>query len=403
MSIQQRSFPEQKTGQSGLLTTGLALFSMFFGAGNLIFPLLIGKSAGSNVWFAISGLGLTAIIVPFLGLVAMVLFQADQHRFFGRIGKIPGMLLLLFLQLILGPFGVIPRLITLMHAMARPYLFDMPLILFSVLAAVIIFGCSFKRQRLIGFLGAILTPILLLSLSALVFMGLADGSSLNPESPSAGDSFLQGLLGGYNTMDLIAAFLFATVVLPHFQRETELEEPKQRRASLLKKIFFSSLIAASLLFLTYVGLSLISAHHGWTLDAAYPPEQMLSAIATKLLGPAGGCIAAVAVITACLTTAMTLASIFADYLQKDLCKGKINPKLALILTLVMSTLFANLGFSGIAAFLGPILQVVYPGLILLTLLNLFHSLYGYRMVKLPVFLAFACSAVMYILNLVILS
>jgi len=381
-----QSIATQKKGRSSLLTTGFALFSMFFGAGNLIFPLIIGKSVGGNVWYAIAGLGLTAVLVPFLGLAAMVLFQADYHRFFGRIGKIPGVMLLLLLQLILGPFGVIPRLVTLMHAMSGHYLFDMPLIAFSALAAFLIFICSFKRQLLIGFLGAILTPILLLSLSALVILGLINGSSLPPATTTAADSFLQGALGGYNTMDLIAAFLFATVVLPHFQKEGDSE------AQRLKKMFFSSLIAAFLLLLTYIGLCLISAHHDSTLDAAYPPEQLLNAIAIQLLGPAGGTIAAIAVLTACLTTAITLASIFADYLRKDLCKEKISPTFALILTLAVTTIFANLGFSGIAAFLGPILQVVYPGLILLTLLNLLHSLYGYRLVKWPVFLAFVGSA-----------
>ncbi|HEY5236062.1 MAG TPA: branched-chain amino acid transport system II carrier protein [Rhabdochlamydiaceae bacterium] len=395
MSTKPQSLPAEKIRQSSLFTTGLALFSMFFGAGNLIFPLLIGKSVGSNVWFAIFGLGLTAVIVPFLGLAAMVLFQADYHRFFGRLGKVPGMMLLLVLQLILGPFGVIPRLVTLMHATVRPYLFDMPLMLFSIFAAVLIFGCSFKRQRLIGFLGAILTPILLLSLMALVFFGLTSDSTMSPVSPAAGDSFLQGLVGGYNMMDLIAAFLFASVVLPHFQKETELEHPAQRRRSLMKKMVLSSLIAAALLFLTYVGLCLISAHHGGSIDPAHPQEQMLSTIAAKLLGPAGGCIAAIAVVMACLTTAMTLVSIFADYLQKDLCKEKISPTLALVITLAITTLFANLGFGGIAAFLGPIVQIVYPGLILLTLLNILHSLYGYRLVKWPVFLTFAASAVNY--------
>lgn len=369
---------------------------MFFGAGNCIFPLLIGKSVGGNIWFAILGLGLTAVLVPFLGLATMVLFQADYQRFFSRIGKIPGMCLFLVLQLILGPLGVIPRLVTLMHAMGRPYLFDMPLIPFSILAALIIFGCSVKRQRLIGFLGTILTSILLLSLATLVFLGITQGTSLNPVSPPAGDSFLQGLLGGYNTMDLISAFLFATVVLPHFQKETSLEHPTQRQRSLLKKMFFSSLIAAALLLLTYIGLCLISAYHGWTLDAA--PEQMLERIAIKLLGPVGGGIAAVVVITACFTTAITLASIFADYLRKDLCQDQIGSTSALIVTLIITICFASLGFGGIAAFLGPLLQVIYPGLILLTVLNLFHSLYGYRMVKLPVFLTFIGSALIYILN-----
>ncbi len=366
---------------------------MFFGAGNLIFPLLIGKSVGDNVWFAIGGLGLTAIVVPFLGLAAMILFRADYNQYFGRMGKIPGLLLLLLLQLILGPFGVIPRLVTLMHATASPYLSGMSMPIFSVLAAALIFACSFKRQRLVGFLGVYLTPLLLIALAALMILGLADGSSMTPSSFSQKESFLHGLFGGYNTMDLIAAFLFATVVLPHFQQSGHCSEKP-----LLKKMVFSSLIAASLLFLTYIGLCLISARHGSALDASLPPERMLSAIAIKILGPAGGFVAAAAIITACLTTAMTLASIFADYLQKDLCRGKITPNFALLLTLAATILFANLGFGGIAAFLGPILQIVYPGLMLLTLLNLFHSLYGYRMVKMPVFLTLFGSGVVYFMH-----
>lgn len=372
MSIREQPLPTQKT-RSGLLTTGLALFSMFFGAGNLIFPLLIGQSVGQNVWFAILGLSLTAVIIPFLGLATMLLFEANYSRFFGRIGKMPGIGLLFLLQLILGPLGVIPRLVTLMHATAKPYLFNMPLLLFSILIAVLTFACSFKKQRLVNFLGVYLTPILLLSLIALVFFGLSAGSSLGPSSSSASHSFLQGLFGGYNTMDLIAAFLFSSVVLPHFQKEPSLRCPIKDKQSFLKKILFSCFIAAALLFLTYVGLCLVSAHHGWTLNSSHPPEQMLGAIAIKVLGNTGGCIAAIAVITACFTTAITLVSIFADYLQKDICKNKISSTMALILTLLMATIFANLGFAGIAAFLGPILQVVYPGLIVLTLLNLVQS------------------------------
>ncbi len=395
MSIREQTIPLEKTPPSSLFTTGLALFSMFFGAGNLIFPLLIGKVVGENVWFAIAGLGLTAVIVPFLGLATMVLFKGDHKRFFERLGKIPGMLLLLLLQLILGPFGVIPRLVTLMHAMAKPYLFDMSLPIFSILAAILIFVCSFKKEKLIGFLGMVLTPVLLLSLAALVFFGLFNGSSFTPAPLSAKDSFFEGLVGGYHTMDLIAAFLFATIVLPHFQKN---EGPLQAKSSMLKKMFLSSLIAASLLFFTYLGLALISAYHGWSLDPSFPPQQLLSAIAMKLLGPLGGCLAAVAVITACLTTAMTLAAIFSDYLRKSICKEKISPMASLSITLAATTLFANLGFGGIAAFLGPILQIVYPGLILLTILNFLHSVYGYRMVKFPVFATFAVSAAIYLFS-----
>jgi len=375
---------------SSLWTTGLALFSMFFGAGNLIFPLLIGQSVGENGWYAISGLGITAVLVPFLGLAGMVLFDGDIHRFFGRLGKAPGWTLLLLLQLILGPFGVIPRLVTLMYAMAKPYLFQVSLPVFSVICAAAIFLFSFQRQRLMRLLGGVLTPILLLSLTALLYFGLTEPSALNPVSPTVSNSFFEGLLGGYNTMDLIAAFLFATVVLPHFKKEAI-----SQGRSVLQKILYSSLIAAGLLFLTYVGLATVSAMHGWSLESSIPHEELLAAIATKLLGPRGALLAAMAVITACLTTAMTLSSIFAEYLQKDLLKQKIGVTQALALTLLITTLFANLGFSGIAAFLGPILQICYPGLIVLTLFNILHHFYGVRTVKLPVFATFACSAAFY--------
>lgn len=349
--------------RSGIFTTGLAIFSMFFGAGNLIFPLLIGQSVGDNVWYAIGGLGITAVLVPLAGLTAMLLHDADTDSFFGSIGRLPGIALLFLLQLILGPFGVIPRLVTLMHATSSPYLGGLPLIPFSLLTASVIFFFSFQKRRLVGLLGAVLTPLLLLSLGALFFFGLTDGSSLTSQQVSKFESFQSGLLGGYNTMDLIAALLFATVILPHFKAgSTDKGTP-------LKNMFFSSLIAALLLLLTYIGLCLISANHPH-LGAGQPPEQLLNAIATSLLGPRGGLIATVAILLACLTTAITLASIFADYLSNTLSGGGLGNKRSLAATLLITTLFANMGFSGLASFLGPLLQVIYPGLILLTLYNI---------------------------------
>ncbi len=371
-----------------MVTTGLALFSMFFGAGNLIFPMLIGKEVGPHSWFAILGLGITAVIVPFLGLAAMILFEGSIHRFFGRLGKIPGMMLLFLLQFILGPLGVIPRLLTLMHGTAKPYIWDTPLAVFTLGAALLVFVFSFKKEALIHVVGSILSPIKLLSLSLLIVIGLSGISSLSSSSSTPIESFSKGLLGGYNTMDLIAAFLFATVVLPFFYKAIQGEPPQQKRRSLIALMLGSSLIAATLLFLAYMGLMWISAYHAPHLSADLAPQELLGAIAYRVLGPIGGSIAAFAVVMACLTTAVTLSSIFANYLQNDLCKGKIGYTPALIATLLLTVLMANLGFGGILAFLSPILQVIYPGLILFSILNLLHSLYGFQMVKTPVFISF---------------
>lgn len=398
MTAQEPALTTKVSSHSSVITTGLALFSMFFGAGNLIFPLLIGQSVGHHVWYAITGLALTAVMVPFLGLGSMVLFQANTSRFFQRIGKVPGVLLFLLLQLILGPFGVIPRLVVLMYATAKPYIFNLPLVAFSAAIALILFVGSFKRRRLISLLGGVLTPILLLSLLALFGLGIASGESFSPTSLTAGESFMEGLLGGYNTMDLIAAFLFATVVLPHFQGEASIEHPTLRQKHLLKKIFYASVIAAGLLLLTYIGLCFVSAYHGWSLQGSHQPEELLGAISLKLFGPLGGSIAATAVITACLTTAITLTAIFAEYLQKDICRNKINKPASLLVTLLIMTLFANLGFSGLASFLSPILQISYPALIVLSLFNLLHSLTGMKMVKIPVYFAFGTSTLFYLLG-----
>ncbi len=375
------------TTKTSPFTAGFALFSMFFGAGNLIFPLLIGKSVGENWAYATIGLGLTAVLVPFLGLAAMVFYDADYYKFFGRLGKVPGYLLLLLLQLILGPFGVIPRLFTLMHAITKPYFFDIPLFYYSLIAGLIVFLCTVRKQNIIALLGIVLTPILLLSLLGLFFSGLISPSVHHNTDVTPWNSFMEGLLGGYHTMDLIAAFLFATVILPYFKNTSQESMPRQ--------LLTSSLIAAGLLLFTYVGLSFISAFHGLSHGDLLPSEELLSNIAVKLLGPVGSFTAAMAVVTACLTTAISLSTIFADYLQKDLFQGKISPTLSLVITIAIAVGFANLGFTGISAFLSPILQIVYPGLIVLTILNILHHFYGTRIVKTPVFLTFAASALIY--------
>ncbi len=387
MHIQAKRETLSKAKVSNVFTTGFALFSMFFGAGNLIFPLLIGKATSGNFGYAVFGLALTAVIVPFLGLAGMIFFQANCRNFLGRIGQIPGFLLLLLLQLILGPVGVIPRLFTLMHAILKPYLFNISLPVFCACVAVVIFLCSFKKQNLISILGIILTPILLISLACLFTSGIIYPGATPTFEVHPWDSFMQGLLGGYNTMDLIAAFLFATVVLPHFQNEVNSEK------ALNQKVLFTSLIAASLLLVTYIGLSYIACAHAPTLNCG--SEELLGQIAKKLLGPVGGFIAAIAIVTACLTTAITLTLIFADYLSKDLCKEKIQPIASLTVTLLISTVFANLGFKGISLLLGPILEICYPGLIVLTVLNIIYYKTGFKAIKLPVFLTFAASAILY--------
>lgn len=116
-----------------------------------------------------------------------------------------------------------------------------------------------------------------------------------------------------------------------------------------------------------------------------PSDELLTAIAYKLLGPWASIVSSVAVALACLTTAITLACVFADFLRNEVLKGKLTYQTSLAITLVVTTFFANLGFEGIMKLLIPILSVIYPASIVLTLCNILYKMLGLKMVKIPVF------------------
>lgn len=351
----------------GIFSTGLALFSMFFGAGNLIFPLLVGRYAGTETPWAIVGLGISAVAFPFLGLIAMMLYNGHIQTFLARMGKWPAIALLFILQMSQGPVGAMPRLVTLMHASIKAYL-PISLAVFSAGVCVAVFLLTIRPQKIIHLLGVILTPLLLLTLTILIVVGSIWAPEAQPAAEGGMHYFGHGLKMGYQTTDLIAALLFATVILPHLSQGTE------DRRVVRKRMTYASLIASSLLMASYVGLCWISAHHGWVFPET-APEELLHQIAVKILGPFGGYVSSTAVFLACLTTLISLAAVFSSYLQKDLLRDKKRMGISLGATLALTAVVANLGFSGIVKIWGPLLEVLYPALIVLCLFNIAHSLF----------------------------
>lgn len=388
-----------KKKHSGVLAAGLALFSMFFGAGDLIWPIILGGNTGNQNFYAMLGLIITGVSLPLLGLISMMLFQGNYHAFFGRIGKIPAVLLIFIVQAILGPIGSIPRLTTLSYATLKPYLPEgTSLALFSILAGIVVLAFTIRKQRVIDILGLVLTPLLLLSLGGILAIGF-----WNPPAPitvamSATEAFKDGLNVGYNTLDLIASFIFAPLVLSHFLKdEDESVDEKIKHRRLFKKMLKSSFIAAGLLSAMYVGLTYISSYYTPVLAQGLLPEERLSGISMYLLGPQGSIVSSLAVAMACLTTAIPLVSISADYIREDLMRNKGGQLLPLLITLGISSVIANFGFTGIANMLSPALQILCPGLIVLSLLNIGHKLYETQLAKAPVFATFTLSAITYML------
>lgn len=244
---------------------------------------------------------------------------------------------------------------------------------------------------MLDLLGYVLTPLLIGSLAFIIVQGLLTATEVQ-ENPQPNFSvFLHGLKEGYNTMDLLAAFFFSSVILESLRKLVGSNEidPSKKLFSLALK---ASGIGAFLLVATYIGFSYVAAHHSSGLNIQ-SPDQLLGAISMKIAGPSAGILVCMTITLACLTTAIALSNVFADFLRKEVLLEKINYETALAISLIVTFFVSTFDFTGISAFLGPILQVCYPGLIVLTFLNIAHCLWKFKPVKAPVFLVFAGSIV----------
>lgn len=366
--------------KSTSLSTGLAMFSMFFGAGNITFPLVIGQSVEGGLIWALLGLILTAVIVPFSGLIAITLYEGDYESFFDRIGRWPGLAVIILLLSMIGPFGGIPRCITLTYSTLKVYFSSMNLLTFSLISSLIIFLCSWKRNRILDLMGYILSPLLLLFLVVIIVKGIFFSSSDPVGSSHVAHPFFYGLKEGYNTMDLLAAFFFSSMVYSGLKKQQEGKEKK----GLLLPVFKASLIGAALLSFIYIGFSYVAAQHSLTLEGT-GVDQLLGRIGQIILGHHAGLIVCMSIALTCLTTAIALTVVSAEFLQKRLSRGKLSYEWSLILVLALTVFVSTLEFKGIIKLLAPVLQIIYPSLLVLCLFNIFHKTFEYKRVKLPVF------------------
>ncbi len=156
----------------------------------------------------------------------------------------------------------------------------------------------------------------------------------------------------------------------------------------------ASVLGCVLLSLIYIGFSYLASFHGFDLKTL-SSDQLLAAITLKIAGPYAGWLVCVTIALACLTTSIALMTAFVDFVQKEVFKEKLAYEQVLVGALRITFLISTLEFTGISAFLGPILTIAYPGLILLTVLNIAYRLKGVQTVKLPVFIAFVLCSLYY--------
>ena len=364
------------------LSIGFALFSMFFGAGNITFPLMLGKTLGKGLLPALIGLILTSVCIPFAGLLSITLFKGDYREFFKRIGNIPSLIVILLLLCIIGPFGGIPRCITLTFSTLKVYFTSMELLPFTLIACAIVFLFSWKQGKIIDLIGYVLAPLLVILLGFIVIKGIVNTPLpkplLNQEVPHP---FLYGLKEGYNTMDLMAAFFFSSLVYQKLRLKTGCSIDAR---GLLGPIFKASLVGAFLLSLVYIGFSYVASNYRNQL-MNIPIDQLLGKTGQIILGPYAGLIVCLSIALTCLTTAIALTAISAEFLQKEVFKNKLRYELSLFSVLFVTATVSSLEFNGIVALLAPILEVIYPSLLVLCVFNILYKLYNVHPIKVPVF------------------
>ncbi|MGE3318425.1 MAG: branched-chain amino acid transport system II carrier protein [Candidatus Berkiella sp.] len=384
--------------------TGLAIFSMFFGAGNVVFPLIMGRDSGDMIWMGVLGLILTAVLGPLLGLYATILQDGQAGKLFFKIGRIPGSVLMIIGLVMLGPFAIMPRCFTVAYGAITPYFPNLSLLTFTIIAGFATLACIFRREKVLAILGYVLSPLLVICLAYIIYKGLTTVGKVDPHiNATALKAFKLGFDGGYYTLDLMCSIFYcaATWALLNFQKE---EANKQgREYSVVLTCFWASIISVVLLAIIYTGLAFSAANHNASL-VGVPRQQILIHLSFIILHAKLALVSNVAIALACFTTALGAGVTFADIIcdefkRSDMFKHIEIPYFPMCCGVVLVTVvLANLGFEGLMRFIEPIVQLIYPSVIVLAFATMIEKVFKVNIIKVAVLITFIATIFIYMLT-----
>ncbi|HEL2028540.1 TPA: branched-chain amino acid transport system II carrier protein [Streptococcus suis] len=370
--------------------TGLLLFGMFFGAGNLIFPPALGVLSGENFWPAILGFVVSGVGIAVIALIVGTLNPKGYvHEISRKISPAFATIYLVALYLAIGPFFAIPRTATTSFEIGiAPLLGDANLGLwlfgFTALYFVAAYLIALNPSQILNSIGRILTPVFAILIVILVVLGIVKYGSTNPlpaaDAYSAGRAFGTGFIEGYNTLDALASIAFSVVAV-----NTLKQLGFSSKKEYVSTIWSVGLIVALAFSALYVGLAFLGNHFPVPADVLASKEihkgvYVLSQATQAIFGPSAQIFLAAMVIVTCFTTTVGLIVSSGEFFAERF--SRFNYKVYATLFTLIGFGIANLGLSKIIAFSIPVLLILYPitiCIILITIVNKFVPLSTYGM------------------------
>ncbi|MEQ6354009.1 branched-chain amino acid transport system II carrier protein [Lysinibacillus sp. M3] len=367
---------QQKIPFSTYAVIGTMLFGLYFGAGNLIFPIQLGQLAGTNFWLGLIGFLVTAIGLPFLGILAIGLSGSNGLRdLASRVHPLFGIIFSLALYLTIGPFFAIPRTATVPFVVGfEPYIqaehTTLLLALFSFVFFAIVYYFSLNPAKIMDYIGKYLTPAFLIVLFILIIISIVKpmGHFQQPLGDYIDSAFMTGFKEGYNTMDALASLAFGIVVINAIKSAGITERKEIAKATWKSGIFAMALMMLIYGLITYMGASSVEAVG--TFDNG---GLIFAAVADHYFGSFGAILLAVIIVLACLKTSIGLITSCSEFFHEVF--PKISYKWFVLILCVMSFTIANFGLTNIIKFAIPVLMFLYPIAIVLIVLALCSSLF----------------------------
>ena len=348
-----------------ILFIGFALFSLFFGAGNLIFPPFLGRTYGSNWLIASIGFILTGVGLASVAVYSMAKKNGDIKEFTKVGGEKLGNLVLLIISVVIGPLGAIPRTAAtsgeVMIASGINISYNLFIILFFGLTLIFIL----TDNKLIDLIGKYLTPLLLVVLFFMIISGIVNPIG-NPSisSMTKVHTFTKSVVEGYNTMDALASIVFAPIVIKSLIEKGYENDIRRKTVQVI-------LVAATGLVLVYLSLTYLGATSTQSHTDINSRVKLLIILARSILGSFGKYILAAIIVLACFTTSVGLTSSISDMFTK-IFDDKISYNTTAIIVIIISIILSMVGVDGIINLTMPLLTFIYPIVLVMIILNLLN-------------------------------